>query len=57
MLQVRLFLLMDELVHSELLCMKAYIGLTKYGHRDAEPTREDDFASTGQIGIAEIPRS
>ena len=57
MLQVRLFLLMDELVHSELLCMKAFIGKTKYGHRDAEPAREDDFASTGQIGIAEIPRS
>jgi hypothetical protein len=57
MLQVRLFLLMDELVHSELLCMEAFIGLTKYGHRDAEPTREDDFASNGQIGIAEIPRS
>ena len=57
MLQVRLFLLMDDLVHSELLCMKAFIGLQKYGHRDAEPAREDDFASTGQIGIAEIPRS
>jgi len=57
MLQVRLFLLMDELVHSELLCMKAFIGQKKYGHRDAEPTREDDFASNGQIGIAEIPRS
>ena len=57
MLQVRLFLLMDELVHTELLCMNAFIGVRKYGHRDAEPAREDDFASTGQIGIAEIPRS
>ena len=57
MLQARLFLLMDDLVHSELLCMKAFIGRKKYGYRDAEPTREDDFASNGQIGIAEIPRS
>ena len=57
MLQVQLFLLMDDLVHSELLCMKAFIGLTKYGHRNVEPAREDDFASNGQIGIAELPRS
>ena len=47
MLQVQLFLLMDDLVHSELLCMKSFIGLTKYGHRNVEPAREDDFASNG----------
>ena len=57
MLQVRLFLLLDDLVHTELLCMNAFIGVKKYGHRDAEPFREDDFATTGEIGIAHFPRS
>ena len=57
MLQERLFLLMDELAHSELLCTSGVIGKTEYSHRDAEPDREDDFAWTGETGIAEIPRS
>ena len=57
-IQVRLFLLLDELVHTELLCTTAFIGQKKYGMRDeGEPTREDDFASTGEIGIAHFVRS
>ena len=57
MIQVRLFLLLDELVHSELLCTSAFIGVRKYGHRDHGPFREDNFATTGEIGIAHFPRS
>ena len=58
MLQVELFLLLDELVHAELCCMEAFIGMRKYGIRNAEqPVREDDFASSIQIGIAQFPRS
>ena len=56
MLQVELFLLLDELVHTELLCMEAFIGRTRYGIRDKQPLREDDFASSFQIGIAQFPR-
>ena len=55
MLQVELFLLLDDLVHTELCCMGAFIGVRRYGCR--QPVREDDFASTIQIGIAQFPRS
>jgi HAMP domain-containing protein len=48
---------MDDLVHTELLCMNAFIGLTRYGEHTTEPPREDDFATNGQIGIAQFPRS
>ena len=54
MLQVELFLLLDELVHTELCCMHAFIGKKAYGQ---QPHREDEFATTGQIGIAQFPRS
>ena len=37
--------------------MDAFIGVRRYGIRDEQPVREDDFASTGQIGIAQLPRS
>ena len=59
MLQVELFLLLDDLVHTELCCMKAFIGQTGYSSelRDRQPFREDDFASDIQIGIAQFPRS
>ena len=57
MLQVELFLLLDDLVHTELCCMEAFIGKTRYGIRDKQPVREDDFASSIQIGIAQFPRS
>ena len=58
MLQVELFLLLDELVHTELCCMNAFIGVRRYGIRnDKQPFREDDFASNIQIGIAQFPRS
>ena len=58
MLQVELFLLLDKLVHTELCCMEAFIGREHYSLReDKQPFREDDFASTIQIGIAQFPRS
>ena len=57
MLQVELFLLLDDLVHTELCCMNAFIGVRRYGIHDKQPIREDDFASTIQIGIAQFPRS
>ena len=57
MLQVELFLLLDELVHRDLCCMNAFIGVRRYGIRDKQPVREDDFASSMQIGIAQFPRS
>ena len=37
--------------------MKAFICLTRYGIRDKQPVREDDFASNMQIGLAQFPRS
>ena len=57
MLQVELFLLLDDLVHTELCCMEAFIGMRRYGIGDKQPVREDDFASSIQIGIAQFPRS
>ena len=58
MLQVELFLLLDDLVHTELCCMEAFIGQVRYGPlRDRQPFREEDFASDIQIGIAQFPRS
>ena len=57
MLQVELFLLLDELVHSELCCMNAFIGKRKYGIYGVRHFREDDFATTGEIGISQFPRS
>jgi hypothetical protein len=58
MLQVELLLLLDKLVHTELLCTDAFIGREKYdfGHNRTHPT-EDDFASTGEIGIAHFVRA
>ena len=53
--EVELFLY--DLVHTELLCMGAFIGRTRYGNRDKQQVREDDFASSIQIGIAQLPRS
>ena len=61
MIQVELFLLMDRLVHTELVCMNAFLGEQPYFCLDNEccraPPQEDDSASTLQIGIAEFPRS
>merc|ERR1712102_201209 len=37
--------------------MDAFIGVRRYGVRDKQPAREDDFASDIQIGIAQVPRS
>jgi hypothetical protein len=45
-IQARLFLVRDDLVHAELLCVKAWIGKKKYGRRGEEPLREYDFASS-----------
>ena len=44
-------------MHSELCCMSAFIGMRRYGIQDKQPVREDDFASSIQIGIAQFPRS
>ena len=57
MLQVELFLLLDDLVHTQLCCMDAFIGVRRYGIREKQLFREDDFASSIQIGIAQFPRS
>ena len=58
MLQARLFLLLDELVHVHLLCMTGFIGERWYGKTGVrEPAREDDFASSLQVGLAQLPRS
>ena len=56
-LQARLFLLLDELVHRELLCMSAFIGRRGYGTSRRGPGRADDYASTCEIGLAQLPRS
>ena len=57
MLQVELFLLLCDLVHTELLCIHAFIGKMRYGIQAMQALREDDFVSTLQIGIAQFPRS
>ena len=56
-LQARLFLLLDELVHRELLCMSDFIGRRGSGTSRRGPGREDDDASTCEIGLAQLPRS
>ena len=48
---------LDDLVHTYLCCMGSFIGRRRYGIRDKQPVREDDFASSLQIGIAQFPRS
>ena len=57
MLQVEAFLLLDDLVHADLCCMSAFIGVRAYGDTAKQPFREDDFATDGQHGIAQFPRS
>ena len=59
MIQAQLFLFLDDLVHSELLCMKAWCGRRKYTGTSVgyDFAQEDDFASTAEIGIALFPRS
>ena len=52
LLQARLYLLLDELVHRELLCMTAFIGVRGYGTTGRGLGAEDDYATTCQIGIA-----
>ena len=56
-LQARLYLLLDELVHTELLCTTAFIGVQGYGRTRRGPRREDDYATTCQIGLAQLVRS
>ena len=58
MLQADLFLFLDGLVHTDLLCINAWCGKKKYGmQRRPQHKIEDDFASTAQLGIAHFPRS
>ena len=56
-LQARLYLLLDELVHRELLCTTAFIGVRGYGTTRRGPGREDDYATACQIGLAQLVRS
>ena len=58
MIQAKLFLFMDKLEHTELLCMEAFRGKSEYSkHKWLEPPKEDDVASTAESGIAHFPRS
>jgi len=61
MTQANLFLLLDALTHIHLLCVRnAFLGRRKYdptSHWQREPPTEDDFASTGDCGIAGLVRS
>ena len=54
-LQARVFLLLDELVHAELLGTKAFLGSKNYAMK--QPAREDDYSTLCQIGIAQLVRS
>ena len=53
MIQAKLFLFIDKLEHTELLCMEAFRGKSEYSkHKWLEPPKEDDVASTAESGIA-----
>ena len=53
MIQAKLFLFMDKSEHTELFCMEACRGKSKYSkHKWLEPPKEDDVASTAESGIA-----
>ena len=54
-LQARVFLLLDELVHAELLGTTAFLGSKNYATK--QPVREDDYSTLCQIGIAQLVRS
>ena len=60
MTQANLFLLLDALSHQHLLCVRnVFLGRRKYDacyHWQREPPTEDDFASTGDLGIAGLAR-
>ena len=60
MTQANLFLLLDALTHQHLLCVRnVFLGRQKYdpsSHWPREPPTEDDFASTGDFGIAGLAR-
>ena len=59
MIQAEFFMRMDALVHSELLCIRnAFLGKRVLFDRSVHwPDIEDDYASTGEPGIANFPRS
>ena len=60
MTQANLFLLLDALTHQHLLCVRnVFLGHQKYdpsSHWRQEPSTEDGFASTGDVGIAGLAR-
>ena len=60
MTQANLFLLLDALTHQHLLCVRnVFLGHRKYDPSyqwQKEPPTEDDFASTGDFGIAGLAR-
>ena len=61
MTQARFFMLLDALSHQHLLCVRsAFLGKRKYDPTfgwAGEPPTEDDFASTGDLGIAALIRA
>ena len=60
MTQANLFMLLDALTHQHLLCVRnVFWGRRKYVpcyHWQREPPTEDDFASTGDFGVAGMAR-
>ena len=60
MTQANLFMLLDALTHQHLLCVRnVFLGRRKYDpcyHWQREPPTEDDFASTGDFGVAGMAR-
>ena len=60
MTQANLFLLLDALTHQHLLCVRnVFWGHRKYDPSSQwrqEPSTEDGFASTGDVGIAGLAR-
>ena len=61
MVQANLFLLLDAVTHQNLLCTRsAFLGKRKYDpcHKwSQEPLVEDDFASSGDCGLAAFVRA
>ena len=60
MTQANLFMLLDALTHQHVVCVRnVFLGRRKYDpccHWQREPPTEDDFASTGDFGVAGVAR-
>ena len=61
MIQCQLFLLLDAVAHNNIVCTRrVFLGKTKYDPNykwAREPPVEDDFASTGDLGVSGFVRS